>query len=83
MKIEEFNYEKKDGEKSHRRVMVLNSNKEYVDALDLDKLEAEEIKELFKLQAEYENKIEPFVKKAFRRFSKSGITDLLVEKNEK
>lgn len=77
MKIKEFNYIKKNGEKSHRKVMIINNHTEYIDVIDLDKLESEEIKLVIEAQQEYETKLEPFMKKSFRRFNKSGMTDII------
>ncbi len=82
MKTKEFDYVKKDGEKSHRKVMIMMENTEYIDALDLDKLEQEEIKIITEALQEYEKKLEPFVKKSFRRFSKSGMSNVIVEKKD-
>lgn len=79
MKIEEFDYTKKTGEQSHRKIMVLNNHKEYVDGLDLDKLTAEEIIAVLEIQEKYENTIKPFVEKAFRRFNKSNMTNVFME----
>jgi len=81
MKIYEFDYTKKDGEKTHREVMILNEKENYIDALDfghLSKLEASRVAEI---QEKYTQDMKPFVEKAFRRFSKDGITDLKEEKN--
>ncbi len=79
MKIEEFDYTKKTGEQSHRKIMVLNNHKEYVDGLDLDKLTAEEIITVLEIQEKYENALKPFVEKAFRRFNKSNMTNVFME----
>lgn len=80
MKIKEFDYVKKDGEKSHRKVMIMMESAEYIDALDLNKLEQEEIKTIVEALHEYEQKLEPFIKKSFRRFSKSGMSNVIMEK---
>lgn len=79
MKIEEFNYVKKDGEESHRKVMVITNHKDYIDAMDFDKLDENEIEKVKEAQLQYEKNMSPFMKKAFRRFSKEGISDLIIE----
>lgn len=74
MKIIEFDYTKqKTGEKSQRKIMLLHNTKDYIDAIDLSKLSKEEIKEMFKAQKIYEDNMDSFFKKGFRRFSKSGM----------
>jgi len=82
MKTKEFDYIKKDGEQSHRKVIVLTENTEYIDSLDFDKLSNEETDQVVKIVQEYEKKLEPFMKKSFRRFSKSGISNIIVEKKD-
>jgi predicted MPP superfamily phosphohydrolase len=79
MKIEEFDYTKKDGEKSHRKVMIVANHKDYIDAIDLDKLTEEEIRKVLEIQSEYESKLSPYMKKSFRRFSKDGMTEIQME----
>jgi len=83
MKIEEFNYTKKTGEQGHRKIMVLNNHKEYVDVLDLDKLTEQEIVTVLEIQEQYEYKLKPFVEKAFRRFNKSNMTNVFMENAQK
>jgi hypothetical protein len=83
MKVKEFNYEKKNGEKTSRQVMIITDHKDYLDAIDLDKLTESEIKDLFSVCEKYEEQMKPFIQKSFRRFSKSGITELnLINANE-
>ena len=79
MKIEEFDYINARSEKSHRRVMIVNNHKDFIDALDLDKLDETEIKTVLEAQQEYEAKIQPMMKKSFRRFNKNNITELQIE----
>ncbi len=76
MKIFEFDYTKKDGEKSTRKVMALHASDGWVDAIDLTKLSQNEQEDLKQIQLEYEGKIKPFIEKAFRRFNKSNMTIL-------
>jgi len=76
MKIFEFDYTKKDGEKSKRKVMILHDSDGWIDTIDLTNLSSEEQEDLKKIQLEYEGKIKPFVEKAFRKFNKSGMTIL-------
>lgn len=74
MKVFDFDYEKKNGDKSERKVMSLSSNDKWIDGIDLEKLTDDEVKELKKVQLKYENDIRPFSKKGFRRFLKEGMT---------
>lgn len=74
MKFFEFNYEKKNGEKSERRVMSLHSTDKWVDCIDLNKLSDEKLEKLKTIQLQYEKDMQPFFKKAFRRFLKEGMT---------
>jgi len=73
MKIFNFDYEKKNGDKSERKVMSLHGNDKWVDGIDLDKLTDKEIKELKIIQLKYEKDMQPFYKKGFRRFLKEGM----------
>lgn len=73
MKIVKFTYTKKDGEVTDREVLHLHNTKEYIDSIDFTKLNDDEVKEVKEIYKAYETKIEPYIKKAFRRFSKSGI----------
>lgn len=74
MKIFEFDYKKKNGEKSHRRVMSLHASDGWVDGIDFTKLTEDEKQQIHEIQVEYEKKMKPFMNKAFRRFLKEGMT---------
>ena len=78
MKIKHFNYTKKDGEKTERKAMILVEKDGYYDTIDFGHLEESEIDQVKQIQKEYEDKLVPYIKKAFRRFSKSGM-DLIEE----
>ena len=78
MKIKHFNYTKKDGEKTERKALVLVEKSDYYDTIDFGHLDESEIDQVKQIQKEYEDKLTPFMKKAFRRFSKSGM-DLIEE----
>lgn len=78
MKIKHFNYTKKDGEKTERKALVLVEKDDYFDTIDLGHLDESEVDQVKQIQKEYEDKLVPFMKKAFRRFSKNGI-DLIEE----
>lgn len=73
MKIFEFDYTKKEGEVSHRKVIALHASDGWESALDLTKLSEEEQKEAMAIQLEYEKRMKPFMEKAFRRFLKSNM----------
>jgi hypothetical protein len=81
MKIQEFDYTKDDGERTHRRVLVLHSNREYEDVIDLDKLSEKEAILAIRIQKMYEDTMKKYTDKAFRRFSKEKMTNLVEEKN--
>jgi hypothetical protein len=80
MRIQEFDYVKEDGEKTHRKVLVLHSTKEYEDAIDLSKLTDGEQSTVKNLQRFYESRMKNFSDKAFRRFSKTRMQNLQEEK---
>jgi len=68
MKIKKFKY--KDEE---RELFQMNNDEKHIAGIDLTKLSDEEIKSFLKTQKEYEEKIKPFVKKAYRNFIKENI----------
>jgi hypothetical protein len=76
MRLHEFDYVKEDGEKTHRKVLVLHSTKEYEDALDFGKLTETEQQTVKNIQRFYESKMKSFSDKAFRRFSKTRMQNL-------
>lgn len=80
MKILEFDYTKKDGEKTHRNVMVINEKDNYIDAIDYGYLSPTEITRVEELKAKFERDMKPFSDKAFRRFSRDGIDNLEEQK---
>jgi len=82
MKIKHFMYEKSDGDESERQVMVLHENKAYLEGIDITKLTPQEVLQLFSIQREYEAKIGPFIKKAYRRFNQDNIKKILAETKE-
>ena len=71
MKVLKFNYHKAEEPVSNREVILLHNTKDYIDAIDLNKLNKEEAKRAFEIQERYEDDMKVFFKKAFRRFSKS------------
>lgn len=73
MKIREMKYTKKDGETTVRAVMPLTSKETYEDCIDFGHLSATEAREAMDIQMKYEIAMAPYLKKAFRRFSKDGI----------
>lgn len=81
MKTHEFDYTKKDGEQTHRSVMILNEKENYIDAIDFDHLSKLEAARVAEIQEKYEHDMKPFLEKAFRRFSKPGIQNLQEQKN--
>jgi len=76
MTIASFTYTKNDGETTEREVLKLHKNKSYMETVDLGHLSEDEVKELKSIYKEYEEKLSPFMKKAFRRFSLDNMTKL-------
>lgn len=76
MKTLKFNYEKNPEEITPREVVVLDHQESYIDGIDISHLSSEEIEKLGKIQKDYEEALEPFVKKAYRRFSRSKIKEI-------
>lgn len=74
MKFFEFNYEKKNGEKSKRKVIFINGSDKWIDGIDTSKLDEKELEKLKTIQLTYEKEMKPFYTKAFRRFLKEGMT---------
>lgn len=81
MRTKSFEYQKNEKEKSVRDIMVLNSNKSYIDGIDFQYLNEEEIEKVKEVQLNYERAIKEFTKKAFRRFSTVKIVEILGEAN--
>lgn len=73
MKLKEFNYTKKNGEMTIRNVLVLRKLDNYEDCIDFGHLSEQEMKDVFTIQSEYEYKMAPYMKRAFRRFSTDGM----------
>ena len=76
MKINHFKYKKKKtGEIKEYDLLVLNETDTHKGGIDYSKLTEDEVKEVTKLQMEYEKALHPFVKKAYRSFIKENIED--------
>lgn len=75
MKIFEFDYVKKYGEESKRKAMLISASDDWVEVIDFTKLSPEEQSKIQEIQLEYENNMQPFIKKAFRRFNRSNMVD--------
>ena len=80
MKVVEFDYTKKNEEKSHRKILILQEKDSYVDGIDYNYLSLVEAKKVEEIKKKFEEELKPFTEKAFRRFSVSGIENLT--KNE-
>lgn len=79
MKVKNFNYKKND-EAEEKKVFIFNESEKYLEGIDLQKLNEEEQKQFIAIQSDYISKIEPFVKKAFRKYLKEKIEgDVLKE----
>jgi hypothetical protein len=75
-----FDYEKDNGDKSTRDVILLNERNTYIDTIDTTKLSEKEINEMVTIIKDYESKMKPYMKIAFRRFSSNNMKNLIVEK---
>jgi len=73
--VKKFKYSKSDVEITTREAIVLHENPDssYIDAVDLHHLDEKEKEDFLKIYSEYEEKMKPFIKKAFRRFTKTKI----------
>lgn len=74
MKIRTFKY-KKDVEQKIVRALILSENDSHMMGISYEHLTEDEIKDLIKVQEDYENALEPFMKKAFRQYLKNKITE--------
>lgn len=84
MKIHEFIYTKENGESSSRKVLTLKEKEGHIEGIDLSRLTKEEIIQLEKIQDEYIKSLEPFFRKAYRRFNKDkaeNLVEVLFEAN--
>lgn len=79
MKRNKFLYEKAGGEKSEYDLLITNTTTDRLYGIDLNKLNEEEKEKVIKIQKEYEFKMEPFIKSAFRQFKKESIIEVLSE----
>jgi hypothetical protein len=76
MKVSRFKYKKKKtGEIKDYNVLVLNESEKHMGGIDYSKLDEPEISEATKIQIDYEKKLQPFVKKAYRMFIKENIQE--------
>jgi len=75
-----FDYEKENGDKSSRDVILLTEHNSYIDTIDILKLSKKEVKEMTTIIKDYEDKMKPYLKTAFRRFSLENIKNLTVER---
>jgi hypothetical protein len=66
--LEDFKYQKKEGDVKEHSLLVLDNNENHRSGLDLSLLSEEEQGEAIQLQKNYEEKMTPFVKKAYRTF---------------
>ncbi len=71
-KLQEFVYEK-DGTNSKRRVVVFNNSDLYMEGIDLKELTPVEQTDLIAKVEAFEESLEDYVKKGWRRFLKSKI----------
>lgn len=67
MKIINFEYEKKDGTKSVKKVLSLHKDEKYTDGIDLTYLSEDEQSKLLELQEKYEAELKQY-NKAYRKY---------------
>lgn len=77
MKIKEFQYTKKNGDKTEPKVMVLHEDNTYLQGIDFKKLTNDEIQTVKGMQQNYEDNIKPFVNKAYRRYFKDKMEGVI------
>jgi len=75
MRISELQYTK-ENDSSKRRIVEMKMSDKYVEGIDLGHLDGQETKLLEDAFAEFEARIAPLVKKAWRRFDRSKITTI-------
>jgi len=80
MKVKRFNY-KKNEEVEPKRVFSFNESEKYLEGIDIDKLNDNELKQFIAIQSDYEEKIKPYVKKAFRKYLKEKIEDDILKED--
>ena len=66
--LEDFKYEKKEGDIKEHSLLVLDTTEKHHSGIDLIILTKEEQEQVVKIQQDYEKNMEPFVKKAYRSF---------------
>jgi len=74
VKFRDFKYQKKNGEVNDYSLMILNETDTHLAGIDFNKLSVEEVEEVKKIQKEYEDKLNPYLK-AFRNFIKENIQE--------
>ena len=75
-----MNYLKEsEGAKEYKIIPVNNSN-DFLEGFSVKDLSPEDFEKITEIYHEFEEKLEPFVKKAFRRFKKSNILNSKEEK---
>lgn len=72
MKIEGFNYRKKDGEQRTVDLLLLQEDESHIAGIDFTKLSEDEKNKVVAIQQQYEDDLKPFMK-AYRKFLKDGI----------
>lgn len=75
MKLKEFTYIKQNGSKKDYEVLVLSETDNDIVGVSFNALSEDERKEIADLYTEFNERLEPYVKKAFRKFLKSGIEE--------
>ena len=76
MKLKEFVYTKKDGKKKNYEVLVLSETDIDIVGISLNALSDEERKIVKDMFQEFNEELEPYTKKAFRKFLKNGIQNI-------
>lgn len=75
MLTRQFTYKKLSGEQKIYDVLVLSQDQENLNGLVLNDLVPEDLEKVMKIQQDYEQALNPYVKKHFRKFLKSGIVE--------
>jgi hypothetical protein len=74
VRLREFEYDKGNGQRENRRVLVLKEGAGYIEGIDLSKLDKAEADAILKADETVDDLIKQFTAKAFRRFKTDKIT---------
>jgi hypothetical protein len=74
MKVLKGNYIKESGEERKVGIYILNKDNNYVTGIDTTSLTEAELEEFKSIVKEYEDKMKPFIKKAFKKYKTNNFS---------